>query len=72
MPILYFQVKSRFFSYFLSLKKHPAAVFGICFSVVTFAIAMTVLISTLIYCNTLKKSGVQPQGKIRKIIRRPV
>ncbi|XP_031661086.1 cadherin-related family member 1 isoform X3 [Oncorhynchus kisutch] len=65
-------VKSRFFSYFLSLKKHPAAVFGICFSVVTFAIATTVLISTLIYCNTLKKSGVQPHGKIRKIIRRPV
>ncbi|XP_040923528.1 cadherin-related family member 1 isoform X2 [Betta splendens] len=65
-------IKSRFFSYFLGLRKRPATVFGICLTVVTFAISLTIIISTLIYWNSVKKSRVQSQGKIRKIIRRPV
>ncbi|XP_071336625.1 cadherin-related family member 1a isoform X2 [Trachinotus anak] len=65
-------IKSRFFSYFLGLRKRPGAVFGICLTIVTFAISLTIFISTLIYWNSVKKSRVQSQGKIRKIIKRPV
>ncbi|XP_040035380.1 cadherin-related family member 1a isoform X2 [Gasterosteus aculeatus] len=65
-------IKSRFVSYFLGLRRRPGAVFGIFFSIVTFAISLTIVISTLIYWNSVKKSRVQAQGKIRKIIRRPV
>ncbi|XP_054654283.1 cadherin-related family member 1 isoform X3 [Dunckerocampus dactyliophorus] len=64
-------VKSRFVSYFLGLRKRPRAVFGIFMTAATFTISLTVLISTLIYWNSVKKSRVTPQGKIRKIIRRP-
>ncbi|XP_034754678.1 cadherin-related family member 1 isoform X2 [Etheostoma cragini] len=65
-------IKSRFVSHFLGLRKHPGAVFGICLTFVTFAISLTIFISTFIYWNSVKKSRVQAQGKIRKIIRRPV
>ncbi|KAK5882477.1 hypothetical protein CesoFtcFv8_021058 [Champsocephalus esox] len=65
-------VKSRFVSYFLGLRKRPGAVFGICFAAVTFAISLTIFISTLIYWNSVKKTRVQSKGKIRKIIRRSV
>ncbi|XP_061766024.1 cadherin-related family member 1 isoform X2 [Nerophis ophidion] len=65
-------VKSRFVSYFLGLRKRPGAVFGIFMTAVAFAISLTILISTLIYWNSVKKSRVKPQGKIRKIVRRPV
>ncbi|XP_034059709.1 cadherin-related family member 1 isoform X2 [Gymnodraco acuticeps] len=65
-------VKSRFVSYFLGLRKRPGAVFGICFTAVTFAISLTIFISTLIYWNSVKKTRVQSKGKIRKIIRRSV
>ncbi|XP_061646602.1 cadherin-related family member 1 isoform X4 [Phyllopteryx taeniolatus] len=64
-------VKSRFVSYFLGLRKRPGAVFGIFMTAVTFAISLTIFISTLIYWNSVKRSRVKPQGKIRKIIRRP-
>ncbi|KAM9809158.1 cadherin-related family member 1a isoform 2-T2 [Syngnathus typhle] len=64
-------VKSRFVSYFLGLRKRPGTVFGILMTAVTFAISLTIFISTLIYWNSVKKSRVKPQGKIRKIIRRP-
>lgn len=67
-----FQVKSRFVSYFLGLRKRPGAVFGICLTVVTFAISLTIFISTLMYWNSVKKSRIQSQGKIRKIRGRPV
>ncbi|KAE8280672.1 Cadherin-related family member 1 Photoreceptor cadherin [Larimichthys crocea] len=63
-------VKSRFFSYFLGLRKRRGAVFGICLTVVTFAISLTIFISTLIYWKSVKKSRIQSQGKIRKIMRR--
>lgn len=72
MQLSCFQIKSRFFSYFLGLRKRPGAVFGICLTVVAFAISLTIFISTLIYWNSVKKSRIQSQGKIRKIIRRPV
>ncbi|KAK7901758.1 hypothetical protein WMY93_018527 [Mugilogobius chulae] len=65
-------VKSQFYSYFLRLKKRPGTVFGICLSVVAFAVALTIFISTLIYWNSVKKSRVKPKSKIRKIARRPV
>ncbi|XP_030604006.1 cadherin-related family member 1a isoform X3 [Archocentrus centrarchus] len=65
-------IKSRFFSYFLSLRKRPGTVFGICLTIVSFAITLTIFISTVMYCSSLKKTRVQPQGKIRKIIRRSV
>ncbi|XP_035796743.2 cadherin-related family member 1 isoform X2 [Amphiprion ocellaris] len=65
-------IKSRFVTYFLGLRKRPGAVFGICLTLVTFAVSVTILISTLIYWSSVKKTRVQPQGKIRKIIRRPV
>ncbi|XP_054606262.2 cadherin-related family member 1a isoform X2 [Nothobranchius furzeri] len=65
-------IKSRFFSYFLGLRKRPGAVFGICLTLVTFAISLTIFISTVIYWKSVKKTRVQPQGKIRKIVRRPV
>ncbi|XP_074502029.1 cadherin-related family member 1a isoform X2 [Sebastes fasciatus] len=65
-------VKSRFVSYFLGLRKRPGAVFGICLTAVASAISLTIFISTLIYWNSVKKSRVQAQGKIRKIVRRPV
>ncbi|XP_057704982.1 cadherin-related family member 1 isoform X2 [Corythoichthys intestinalis] len=64
-------VKSRFVSYFLGLRKRPGTVFGIFMTAVTFAISLTIFISTLIYWNSVKKSRIKPQGKIRKIIRRP-
>lgn len=72
MQLSCFQIKSRFFSYILGLKKRPGAVIGICLTVVTFAVSVTVFVSTMIYWNSVKKSRVKPQGKIRKIIRRPV
>lgn len=72
MQLSCFQIKSRFFSYFLDLRKRPRAVLGICLTVVTFAISVTIFVSTIIYWNSVKKSRVKPQGKIRKIIRRPV
>lgn len=72
MQLSRFQIKSRFFSYFLGLKKRPGTVFGICVTVVTFAISLTTFISTIIYWNSVKKSRVQSQGKIRKIMRRAV
>ncbi|XP_059929731.1 cadherin-related family member 1 [Gadus macrocephalus] len=63
-------VKSRFVSYVLGLRKRPGAVFGICLTLVSIAISVTVFISTLIYWKSVKKTRVHPQGKIRKIIRR--
>ncbi|KAJ8248105.1 hypothetical protein GJAV_G00238360 [Gymnothorax javanicus] len=39
-------IKSRMVSYFLGLRKRPAAVFGICLSIVLATISMTVLISS--------------------------
>ncbi|KAF1375691.1 hypothetical protein PFLUV_G00222830 [Perca fluviatilis] len=65
-------IKSRFVSHFLGLRKRPGVVFGICLTFVTFAISLTIFISTFIYWSSVKKSRVQSQGKIRKIIRRPV
>lgn len=72
MKLSCFQIKSRFFSYFLGLRKRPGAVFGIFLTLVTFAITLTIFISTVIYWKSVKKTRVQPQGKIRKIMRRPL
>ncbi|XP_013860575.1 cadherin-related family member 1a isoform X2 [Austrofundulus limnaeus] len=65
-------VKSRFFSYFLGLRKRPGTVFGICLTLVMFTISLTIVISTVMYWKSVKKTRVQPHGKIRKIARRPV
>ncbi|XP_072293016.1 cadherin-related family member 1a isoform X2 [Eucyclogobius newberryi] len=65
-------VKSQLYSYVLGLKKRPGTVFGICLTAVTFAVALTIFISTLIYWNAVKKSRVKPKSKIRKVSRRPV
>ena len=70
MPLLCFQVKSRVVSYVLGLRKRPGAVFGIFLALVSIAISVTVFISTLIYWKSVKKTRINPQGKIRKIIRR--
>ncbi|XP_016132311.1 cadherin-related family member 1 isoform X4 [Sinocyclocheilus grahami] len=64
-------IKSRMISYFLSLRTQPWTVFGICLSTVVLAICLTIFISTIIFWKSVKKSRVQPRGKIRKIIRRP-
>ncbi|XP_016366981.1 cadherin-related family member 1 isoform X4 [Sinocyclocheilus rhinocerous] len=64
-------IKSRMISYFLSLRTRPWTVFGICLSTVVLAICLTIFISTIIFWKSVKKSRVQPRGKIRKIIRRP-
>ncbi|XP_066549642.1 cadherin-related family member 1 isoform X2 [Amia ocellicauda] len=64
-------IKSRVITYFLGLKNRPWTVFGICMSTVFFSISLTVLISSVMYWKSVKRSRVHPQGKIRKIIRRP-
>ncbi|XP_039528278.1 cadherin-related family member 1 isoform X2 [Pimephales promelas] len=63
-------IKSRLISYFLSLRTRPWTVFSICLSIVVLAIILTVFISTIMFWKSVKKSRVQPRGKIRKIIRR--
>nr|XP_015201700.1 PREDICTED: cadherin-related family member 1 isoform X3 [Lepisosteus oculatus] len=64
-------IKSRVFTYILGLRKRPWIVFGICMSTVILSISLTVLISSIMYWKSVKRSRVHPQGKIRKIIRRP-
>ncbi|XP_016892606.1 cadherin-related family member 1a isoform X2 [Cynoglossus semilaevis] len=64
-------IKSRFFSYFLGLRKRPETVFWIFLTFASFTISLTIIFSTIIYWNSVKKSRVQSQGKIRKITRRP-
>lgn len=71
MQLSCFQIKSRFFSYFLGLRKRPGAVFGIFLTVVIVAISLTIFVSTVFYWNSVKKTRIQSQGKIRKIARRP-
>lgn len=70
--VLRFQIKARMVSYFLGLRNQPWTVFQICLSIIISAISMTVFISTFIYCKTVKKSRVGPQGNIIKIIRRQI
>ncbi|XP_026655543.1 cadherin-related family member 1 isoform X2 [Zonotrichia albicollis] len=65
------EIKSRVKSYILGLKKRPWTIYGICMSGVLSTISVTMVISTIMYWKSVKRSKLHPQGKIRKIIRGP-
>lgn len=68
--IVVFQVKGRIFSYLMGLSRRPLTVFGIFFSIVTSLILSTVCISTVLYCNAVKKSRINPESNYIKVVRR--
>ncbi|XP_055085698.1 cadherin-related family member 1 isoform X2 [Periophthalmus magnuspinnatus] len=63
-------IKGRIITYFRGLSKRPLTVFGICFSILTSLILLTVCISTILYCNSVKKSRINPESNYIKVIRR--
>ncbi|XP_039644049.1 cadherin-related family member 1-like isoform X3 [Perca fluviatilis] len=63
-------IKGRIVSYFMGLSKRPLTVFGICLSIVTSLILLTVCISTIMYCNSVKKSRINPESNYIKVVRR--
>lgn len=63
-------IKGRIITYFRSLSRRPLTVFGICFSMVTSLILLTVFISTYLYCNSVKKSRIRPESNYIKVVRR--
>lgn len=65
-----FQIKGRIISYFMGLSKRPLTVFGICFSIVMSLILLTICISTILYCNAVKKSRINPESNYIKVVRR--
>lgn len=65
-----FQVKGRIVSYFMGLRRRPLTVFGIFLSIVTSLILLTICISTILYCNAVKKSRINPESNYIKVIRR--
>lgn len=65
-----FQVKGRIVSYFMGLRRRPLTVFGIFLSIVTSLILLTICISTILYCNSVKKSRINPESNYIKVIRR--
>ncbi|XP_058882397.1 cadherin-related family member 1-like isoform X2 [Acipenser ruthenus] len=64
-------IKSRVKTYLTGLQKRPWKVVGICMATVISSIALTVVISTLMYWKAVKRSQIHPKGRIRRIIRRP-
>lgn len=66
----FFQIKGRMVSYFMGLSKRPLTVFGICSSIITSLILLTICISTILYCNAVKKSRINPESNYIKVIRR--
>ncbi|KAM6951653.1 cadherin-related family member 1a isoform 2-T2 [Aplochiton taeniatus] len=64
-------IKARVIAYFMGLSKRPATVFGIFLSIVTSLILLTICISTILYCNAVKKSRINPESNYIKVIRRP-
>ena len=65
-----FQIKARIVSYFMGLSKRPLTVFGMCVSIVFTLILVTICISTIMYCNAVKKSRIHPESNYIKVIRR--
>lgn len=65
-----FQIKGRVISYFMGLNKRPLTVFGICLSIVISLILLTICISTILYCNSVKKSRINPESNYIKVVRR--
>lgn len=65
-----FQVKGRIITYFVGLSKRPLTVFGIFLSIVTSLILLTICISTILYCNAVKKSRINPESNYIKVVRR--
>lgn len=63
-------IKGRLITYFRGLSKRPLTVFGIFFSMVTSLILLTICISTILYCNSVKKSRINPESNYIKVIRR--
>ncbi|XP_034716416.1 cadherin-related family member 1-like isoform X3 [Etheostoma cragini] len=63
-------IKGRIVSYFMGLSKRPLTVFGICLSIVTSLLLLTVCISTIMYCNSVKKSRINPESNYIKVVRR--
>ncbi|XP_041427093.1 cadherin-related family member 1 isoform X2 [Xenopus laevis] len=65
------EIRSRVKSYVLGLKKRPWTIFGICMSTILSSISITIVISTIIYWKSVKKSKIHPKDRVIKIIRRP-
>ncbi|KAE8591353.1 hypothetical protein XENTR_v10018418 [Xenopus tropicalis] len=65
------EIRSRVKSYVLGLKKRPWTIFGICMSTILSSISITMVISTIIYWKSVKKSKIHPKDRVKKIIRRP-
>ncbi|KAM4704148.1 cadherin-related family member 1 isoform 2-T2 [Rhinophrynus dorsalis] len=65
------EIRSRVKSYILGLRKRPWMIFGICMSTVLSSISITMVISTIMYWKSVKRSKVHPRGRVKKIIRGP-
>ncbi|KAL3051609.1 hypothetical protein OYC64_001781 [Pagothenia borchgrevinki] len=63
-------IKGRIISYFMGLSKRPLTVFGICLSIVTSLILLTTCISTILYCDSVKRSRINPESSYIKVVRR--
>ncbi|XP_073542069.1 cadherin-related family member 1 isoform X2 [Phyllobates terribilis] len=65
------EIKSRVKSYVLGLRKRPWMIFGICLSTVLSSISITIVISTIMYWKSVKRSKIHPRGRVKKITRGP-
>ncbi|KAM3913469.1 cadherin-related family member 1 isoform 2-T2 [Leptodactylus fuscus] len=65
------EIKSRVKSYVLGLRKRPWMIFGICLSTVLSSISITMVISTIMYWKSVKRSKIHPRGRVKKITRGP-
>lgn len=63
-------VKGRIVTYFMGLRRRPLTVFGIFLSIVISLILLTICISTILYCNAVKKSRINPESNYIKVVRR--
>nr|XP_012777279.1 cadherin-related family member 1 isoform X2 [Maylandia zebra] len=63
-------IKGRVVSYFMGLSKRPLTVFGIFLSILTSLVLLTICISTILYCNAVKKSRINPESNYIKVVRR--
>ncbi|XP_068114960.1 cadherin-related family member 1 isoform X2 [Hyperolius riggenbachi] len=66
------EMRSKVKSYVLSLRKRPWMIFGICMSTVLSSISLTLVISTIMYWKSVKRSKVHPRGRVKKIVRGPL
>ncbi|XP_075073093.1 cadherin-related family member 1 isoform X3 [Mixophyes fleayi] len=65
------EIRARVKSYVLSLRTRPWMIVGICMSTVLSSISITMVISTIMYWKSVKRSKVHPRGRVKKIIRGP-